>query len=363
MGPLKKLILFLGVVVCLFLLSYTPFNLGDLSFKFQKFEISTKVNFLLIAIITLVFLISCVNSIVEFVRNSWKIDDEKENQERLIELLFQENAKSLSSNTESKYQRLERAIICHLYEVYNVDPPCLLSSNPQDNKLLFAHENRVNIRRCLREHNISRAKALIMDTISRVPQYCRVIQNEILELSKLESLDFDPRQYRYNLPPNYVEKYMEVVAERERDDVSLLLRAHRNYPGNVGIALNLIKYLEDDKKIIEVIKKCFEKREDRRLAAGLLLLKNRENLLEIAEMIALKGKKNVESLWFMCIIASELGHISMASALLGEIMRSGRSKADEVVKFFLVNHSKFAHDVELTTNIKEYIKNYEDRDS
>jgi hypothetical protein len=216
----------------------------------------------------------------------------------------------------------------------------------------------------LRENNVSKAKAFVMESLSKVPQYCPIIQDEILELSRLDDIDFDPRQYKYNLSPSYMEKYTEsIIMRRKGNNMSSLLRAHRNYPKNLWIALELIRHLEDDKKIISVVGECFERSQDRRLAGGLLLLKNKESLLEVAEMITSKSKENIESLWFMCIIATELGQLSRVSSLMSKIMGSGMAKAAEISEFFVVNHTKFSHDIELMEEIVEFVaKNYENRD-
>ncbi|MDR2075175.1 MAG: hypothetical protein LBP31_03065 [Holosporales bacterium] len=347
---LKKLIAYTAIVVCLFLLSYTPFNLGEIFFKFQKLEVSAKVNFLLIAIIIFIFLISCINSIIQSTKKNWKSKNDEKVQEKLIELLFQRHV-PLSFDMSSKYKVLEKAIICHTYEIHNINPPCFLETSLQ-NKLLFAHENKVNIKKCLTEGNILKARAFVTELLLKTPQYCNVIQDEILKLAPLEQFNFDPRQYKYNLSPKYVERYMETVVERDNSNVSLLIKTNKNYPGNVKIALALVKYLDDDKKIIDVIKRGFEITQDRRLAAGLLFVKNRENLLETAETITSNYDKSVESLWFMSIINTELGHISKASDLLKDIIESKDSDINEVAKFFIVNHSKFAHDVEIWESIR-----------
>ncbi len=370
MKLIKRTIVCLILITCLFLISYTPYSVGETSFNFRSLNIIIPNNFVLIALIIIWLVYSYLFRIAEFLRSVF-IDDrlkiEEASQNELINVLLSGQAVSSSKLADvvvcEKFTPLKEAIECFFVEQLGVKPEQYLDTAVENNKnkFLLAHKVKINITKCLQNKEYDRAKEEALRVIKSAPQYVDCIKEEILEIAKVVHFNFDPRRYKYDLSREYIKRYDEyfVIARyNETKNLSLLEKHNRKHPGNFYIANIIIDNLLlsspiNASKIINIVGDCFCAVPNRRLAKSLLCVDKQESLFETAQKITARvSDDNIEKLWFLTIVATELGHISKAVDIIKLIIAASEVDMNEITSFFLLNHSKFFKNIELLNLIR-----------
>lgn len=377
---LKKLFIFIAILICLFCISYLPeCAIGEFFFKHKLIEISTPANIALMFVVVIIFGISFTKNFIKYLSSLFRRDRNKKNIESLnaiIELILAKKISDVKailakSHISNEHEPLKDAAICSVLEKSNVIYSKFFKLNDvskKTNELLFVYEIKQNILKNIDGENYNNAASLVNEVVKNHYKYVYVIQDAILKLIGHEKIDFDPRKFKYNLSPKYVEKYTELLTLHDyyiSKKVSLLEKFNKNYPGNVKVSKVLIEDISssttvsksDEKKILEIIKNGVEKNMDRSFAYSLLRIKNRPDMFEIAMMLVQNiADDNIEKLWFLCIVACDIGNISHACELLQKIIASSKCDIDDLFRFYILNHSKFSNNIELLQNLKGIIK-------
>lgn len=372
MGPLKKLIISIATIIILLSLSYLPHDIGEFSLRFMALKVSTPVNLMLAACVVIWMGIKTILGLLKAVKSIFKVDEnkiEKNSQDSLINLLFTENISDLTNQQKyhicEKYKNLKEAIECSLFEKFQILPKILwkISKTYEENTKLMIHKTKQNICKLIDDGNIEDALKHVYDVINKQLSYVPTIKDQILFLCKIKNLNFDPRKYKYNLSKQYIDEYI-ITAEMRNfhssHDISILEKIYKNYPNNAEIAIELVKNSPNfsEKRIFSIIKNCFVEKPDRRLSIALLSIKKHENLFETALQITDSvPNNNIEKLWFLCTIASELGLTAKASEILQTIVKGYPEEVSQAIEFFILNLSKFSSNIELLQLIKGNIKN------
>lgn len=369
MSFLKKLLVFIIIIFALLLVSYSPYDIGKCSFEFMNIRISAPTNFVLMAFAIIYMGYTIIMSFLKFLRALLKNDNakaEKESENSLINMLFSDNPYNVNKyHVMEKHISLKEAIECYLFWKSKKLPRNLMVITKADEAIitLKVHKIKLNICKHIHDNHINVAACLVQKIIREHPSYTSVIKEQILQISKNMNLNFDPKKFKYGLSKQFIDEYAAITAMREFNEsknLTILEKACKNYPSNAEIVMNFIQHTPNisDKKIYLLVKQCFQGHPNRMLANTLLSMKHKENLFETAiQITASVSDDNIEKLWFLCIIATEAGHISKAVELFKLILTNHSSEQSDIIGFFILNYTKFSNNIELVQSIKERVQN------
>jgi hypothetical protein len=359
---LIKFLIYLLFCCGLVALSFLPIDIASVSFAYESLSVSVPLNIFVASLVSFVVITSRIVALVRFVRllilgDKDKLD--KYSQNSLISMVFSKSSvtEPMSFRISEKYKSVKEAIICSSSERYCLLPPLLFNLSIEKNRLLFIHKAKVNLQKHIKSNGIEEAVELVKMIIDSYPSGVNLIIDQIIELSEYHAFSFDPRKFKYELPPRDIARYYLAVAMREYrdfDDILILEKYNNLFSGNVEVVAILANNCQNNKKILSYIKDGFAAKQDRRFAY--LLPKSELSLEQAEDIVSCVPENNIERLWFLCIVATENNLIGRASELISAIIASTECSVDEVIKFCFLNYSKFANNIDLLKCVKGIAK-------
>ena len=197
---------------------------------------------------------------------------------------------------------------------------------------------KLKLQKALEKDEVTSAVEIAQQIIKNYPSYAYVAQEEILKTNviayknKIEFV-FDPRKYKYNIAPSFVERYLfEIEKEhleeiRDVDDrlkfLEKLTKKFCSIPDPINFLLRFVRenniHSFTDKNIIALIKRSFEILPDRNLAYDLIRL-NKPDQFEIAQEITANiNNDQPEKLLFLLIVSLKSGFSQKSKEIMQKL--------------------------------------------
>jgi hypothetical protein len=254
--------------------------------------------------------------------------------------------------------------------------------------IVNVHIIKRDLREYLRQGKVIESIKLANKAIDKYPKHTPIVRDEILEVALLAKRNqigfrFDPRKFKYNLDPQFIEKYyvsvqlLEFHLEYKPEiQIKILEKAFDNYPANLNIVINFLEIItiqdvsdEMNTKIIDIIKRAFPLNPNR-IMAYYLLKTDRKDLFEIVQTIVsfpteILNDSNgsmpydiIEKAWFMLIISTKLNLISKAREII-KLYLADQMNAADLAKFYVQNHNVLSKDEGINELIRETCNEYQ----
>lgn len=385
MSFIFKTFLYIVVYIALFVASYFDLKLAEITCKLRYFDIHITGTVFLMALVSSLFISHLIKSFIRLIKSfidKNKHREELESVKLLINLALSDTSNirdniSKQNKISDKFKYLKDAIICGILgkkygsEVLgSIDE---LMEIVKINPVLFAVKANMFINGYIKTKYFEKAVEIINLVIKNTPEYTYIIKDRILEIVPIclkngINFSFEPKKGKHNIDKEFLEKFYEsfILSEHEiepDEEAKLLIleKGNKKFSGSMKITKLLIdSYFSlnrvNEKKIIDIIKKCFEVSHDKTLAYYLLKLPSRQTLFESAQEIVSSVSDDIlDKKWFLCIVATDLGFFSKSVSLLRDIVDNDDSVC-EVLKFYIKNYSNFSRDTDILQILKQKIE-------
>lgn len=223
----------------------------------------------------------------------------------------------------------------------------------------------------LKNVNTNAAIELANKAIKNYYENIEVISDELLALAKLAKksdikFSFDPSKFKYNLSQQFIEEYncslalVDFESESNFDKkLKIIENLRKNYSANIDITKTYLDFAFDnnidEKKILNAIKDSLSVNPNREIAPYLLKL-NRKDIFELTQSyLSNIGDKNIEKLWILLIISTQLQYIHIAEDLIYKILELG--ELDELCRFYITHYSELSKDESIILAINKRLDN------
>lgn len=382
MSFIVKTLIYVVLYVLLLTASYFGVTLCEITAKFKYFDVSTNGIIILTALVSSFLISHIIKSILHFIRYLFtrnKEHDENQSIDNIVELIFHINNDNIFSiqdkyDISGKFKIIRDAILCQRCEEHKISGT-FLKNDSTTNRELFIHQSNIIVSNYIEMGHFEESLSIINNIIKNFPQYVYIIKENLLKIaiSSIERdviFQFDPKKSKYKLDDNFIEKYETSTSLKiyyKKNDATILEKMNKIYPQNFEIAKALLSHKKNeysDKKIIDIIKKCYAISHNRNLAINLWEIQNKSNISEIAKEIVETSKENiVDNLWFLCVIFLKLEQFSKVSAALKDIIIKNNNNINkDILKFYIKYYDQLSHDIELSSLIRKHIEMEEDRE-